>query len=52
MPDFSNTKKWQKNKNRQVSFFVKYIFIERGAVVEWLEWFRRRSRVVAVVRAP
>ena len=27
MSDFSNTKKWQKNKNRQVSLFVKYIYI-------------------------
>ena len=26
MLDFPNTKKWQKNKNRQVSFFVKYIY--------------------------
>ena len=26
MSDFSNTKKWQENKNRQVSFFVKYMF--------------------------
>ena len=26
MSDFLNTKKWQKNKNRQVSFLVKYIF--------------------------
>ena len=25
MLDFSKTKKWQKNKNRQVSFFVKYM---------------------------
>ena len=24
MSDFSKTKKWQKNKNREVSFFVKY----------------------------
>ena len=27
MSDFSNTKKLQKNKNRQVSFFVKYVLI-------------------------
>ena len=25
MSDFSNTKKWLKNKNRQVSLFVMYI---------------------------
>ena len=29
MPDFSNTNKWQKNKHRQVSFFVKNISNEQ-----------------------
>ena len=32
MSDFSNTKKWQKNKNRQVSFFVKCSLITQVQV--------------------